>query len=214
MKLEITKKQGGFINIYFKDKHMQEYYHPIFDENGELFSIGMYWSDYCKVFLNRNDCYYATELKNHLKGLNKIYGEAIIIDYSFKGIDFDLSPKHRTYEIGEQTDLYGDIFSSFVEAMSVLRITDNTIVDEINIVIMFPLNKKQKRIRTNVPRGLRHEVFKRDNYTCVECGAKKEDGATLHIDHIIPVSKGGSDEMNNLQTLCSDCNLNKSNLIQ
>lgn len=74
--------------------------------------------------------------------------------------------------------------------------------------------KKKPRQRTHIPRGLRHEVFKRDNYTCQECGATKEDGAKLHIDHIIPVSKGGKDELENLQTLCDKCNLNKSNLIQ
>ena len=73
---------------------------------------------------------------------------------------------------------------------------------------------KNKRRKTNIPRGLRHEVFKRDNYTCVECGARKSDGATLHVDHKIPVSKGGTDELSNLQTLCSDCNLNKSDVIQ
>lgn len=72
---------------------------------------------------------------------------------------------------------------------------------------------KKRRKRTHIPRGMRHEVFKRDNYTCVECGAKKDDGATLHVDHIIPVSRGGTDELSNLQTLCSDCNLNKSNMI-
>ena len=44
--------------------------------------------------------------------------------------------------------------------------------------------------------------------------SKKEDGVTLHIDHIIPVSKGGTDELSNLQTLCADCNLNKSDVIQ
>lgn len=60
---------------------------------------------------------------------------------------------------------------------------------------------KNKRRKTNIPRGLRHEVFKRDNYRCVECGASKDDGATLHIDHIIPVSKGGTDELSNLQTV-------------
>ena len=75
-------------------------------------------------------------------------------------------------------------------------------------------NKSKKRKRTHIPRGLRHEVFKRDNYTCVECGARKDDGATLHVDHKIPVSKGGTDELSNLQTLCSDCNLNKSDVIQ
>ena len=74
--------------------------------------------------------------------------------------------------------------------------------------------KKKTRQRTHIPRGLRHEVFKRDNYTCQECGATKKDGAKLHIDHIIPVSQGGTDELDNLQTLCDKCNLNKSNLIQ
>ena len=47
-----------------------------------------------------------------------------------------------------------------------------------------------------------------------ECGASKDDGATLHVDHKIPVSKGCTDELSNLQTLCSDCNLNKSDVIQ
>ena len=77
-------------------------------------------------------------------------------------------------------------------------------------------NSKRRgtRKRSGVPRGRRHEVFKRDGYRCVECGARKEDGATLHVDHIIPVSKGGTDELDNLQTLCSDCNLNKSDVIQ
>ena len=78
----------------------------------------------------------------------------------------------------------------------------------------FKKESKPKRRRTHIPKGMRHEVFKRDNYTCCECGARKSDGATLHIDHKIPVSKGGSDELDNLQTLCSDCNLNKSDVIQ
>lgn len=73
---------------------------------------------------------------------------------------------------------------------------------------------KSKRKRTRIPRGMRHEVFKRDDYKCVECGASKDDGATLHVDHKVPVSKGGTDELDNLQTLCSDCNLNKSDVIQ
>ena len=64
--------------------------------------------------------------------------------------------------------------------------------------------------RKPIPGVLRHEVFKRDGYMCVECGATKQDGR-LHVDHIIPVSQGGSNELSNLQTLCEDCNLAKSN---
>lgn len=79
---------------------------------------------------------------------------------------------------------------------------------------IFNKSNKSNRRRTHVPKGLRHEVFKRDGYKCVECGASKDDGAELHVDHIIPVSQGGSDELSNLQTLCKDCNLNKSDLIR
>ena len=60
--------------------------------------------------------------------------------------------------------------------------------------------------RQPIPRQLRHQVFLNDGYRCRECGASKEDGATLEIDHIIPVAKGGTNDISNLQTLCKECN--------
>lgn len=59
--------------------------------------------------------------------------------------------------------------------------------------------------REHIPARLRHEVFKRDNYRCRECGATNKE-TTLEIDHIVPVSKGGSNSLSNLQTLCKKCN--------
>ena len=59
--------------------------------------------------------------------------------------------------------------------------------------------------REHIPARLRHEVFKRDNYRCRECGATNKE-TTLEIDHIVPVSKGGTNNINNLQTLCKACN--------
>ena len=56
--------------------------------------------------------------------------------------------------------------------------------------------------RSPINTTLRHEVFKKDGYRCVECGALE----MLEVDHIIPVSQGGSDELDNLQTLCRTCN--------
>lgn len=61
--------------------------------------------------------------------------------------------------------------------------------------------------------SLRYDVFTRDHYRCCICGASQKDGITLHVDHIIPVSKGGKTVMSNLQTLCDRCNLGKSNKI-
>jgi hypothetical protein len=55
-------------------------------------------------------------------------------------------------------------------------------------------------------------VLARDKWKCLSCGrSAREDGVLLEVDHIIPRSKGGSDEMSNLQTLCKKCNLGKSN---
>lgn len=64
--------------------------------------------------------------------------------------------------------------------------------------------------RNPIPKNIRHEVFVKDGYRCVECGATNKE-ARLHVDHILPVSQGGSDELRNLQTLCQECNLGKSN---
>jgi hypothetical protein len=62
---------------------------------------------------------------------------------------------------------------------------------------------------------LRFKVMLRDNFTCQHCGASpaKQLGVELHIDHITPWSKGGETTLENLQTLCSSCNLGKSNII-
>jgi HNH endonuclease len=56
------------------------------------------------------------------------------------------------------------------------------------------------------------QVLARDSWICKSCGrSPKADGVTLHVDHILPRSKGGTDGLDNLQTLCAKCNLGKSN---
>lgn len=62
---------------------------------------------------------------------------------------------------------------------------------------------------------LRFLVMKRDNFKCCICGASpaKDPTIELHIDHVIPWSKGGETNIDNLQTLCSKYNLGKSDII-
>lgn len=50
-------------------------------------------------------------------------------------------------------------------------------------------------------------VFRRDNYRCVFCGISSR----LEVDHIVPWSAGGSDDLDNLRTLCHWCNTERSN---
>jgi Homing endonuclease associated repeat/HNH endonuclease len=62
---------------------------------------------------------------------------------------------------------------------------------------------------------LRWRVLQRDNFKCCACGASPAItlGVELHVDHIHPWSGGGETIFENLQTLCSNCNLGKSNLL-
>lgn len=66
----------------------------------------------------------------------------------------------------------------------------------------------------NINLRLRFKVLLRDNFKCRICGASpaKDPGVELHVDHIVPWSKGGETVIDNLQTLCSKCNLGKSDL--
>jgi hypothetical protein len=59
--------------------------------------------------------------------------------------------------------------------------------------------------RAAIPERVRHEVWRRDRGTCVECGSR----GRLEFDHIIPVSRGGSNTPRNIELRCEPCNRRK-----
>lgn len=63
--------------------------------------------------------------------------------------------------------------------------------------------------RKALSKKTRFEIFKRDEFICQYCGSHPP-AVILHVDHIIPVKEGGGNEMDNLITSCSSCNLGKS----
>ena len=66
----------------------------------------------------------------------------------------------------------------------------------------------------------RNEILERNGFTCHQCGAGAGDPdpfnpqrkVRLHVDHIIPLTQGGTDDDDNLRTLCSSCNQGRSNV--
>ena len=69
----------------------------------------------------------------------------------------------------------------------------------------------EKNTRKTIPLNIRWVVLKKNNYTCVKCGQSpaKNNDVELEIDHILPVAKGGNNDIENLQTLCRECNQGK-----
>ena len=63
----------------------------------------------------------------------------------------------------------------------------------------------QSRRRHTISDDVKLFVWQRDNGRCVKCGSNKN----LEFDHIIPISKGGSNTKRNIQLLCENCNRTK-----
>lgn len=80
----------------------------------------------------------------------------------------------------------------------------------------YPINNNTKivhRTKREISDRLRFQILMRDGFTCKTCGRSpmNEMGVKLHVDHIIPWSKGGETVPENLETKCEQCNLGKGN---
>lgn len=65
--------------------------------------------------------------------------------------------------------------------------------------------------RKKIGKRLRFEILKRDGFRCRYCGATPVT-SLLHVDHVVPVAEGGTNDPANLVAACSGCNLGKSDV--
>ncbi len=96
----------------------------------------------------------------------------------------------------------------FVEFINSEEIeTEKTLETKIEVA---PRHKTKRDINWR----LRFLVMRKDNFKCVACGRNPatDPEIVLHVDHILAWDKGGETVYENLQTLCSVCNIGKSNL--
>lgn len=83
---------------------------------------------------------------------------------------------------------------------------------EFTVAMRYARRLVAKRGRSEAKTGKlsrRFRVFKRDGYRCQMCGRDSASGAKLEVDHKSPRSRGGSNDLSNLWTLCFDCNRGK-----
>jgi Homing endonuclease associated repeat/HNH endonuclease len=104
--------------------------------------------------------------------------------------------------------------SEDVSAQNSVSVPENTRVEPgPGVQVEFKVSSKKTPRGINVK--LRFTVLQGDRFRCRSCGASpaRNPDIELHVDHIIPWSKGGETETKNLQTLCSTCNFGKSNAV-
>ena len=152
-------------------------------------NIFLYWHNYYKKYY-KDIC---LKLKTLIKG---IFVKKIIKGYKYYylvyrkngKITFDYYGKKRPKSILTEINLR-------INLKKKLRLLEPTLQS-------FRIIKRPGR------RFNRFEILERDKFTCQYCG-KTADEVKLDIDHIIPLSKGGSNTNDNLITSCEKCNCQK-----
>ena len=103
---------------------------------------------------------------------------------------------------------YGTFFGGLSNlAKRIVEVQDGTLSET---ELYRPRKPKRSRNRA-VSLKLRTAVLKRDGHRCVKCGAdpSQDKSVRLEVDHIIPVARGGTSTLGNLQALCWECNQGK-----
>lgn len=156
-----------------------------------------------KDFRNKRTAMTAQEIKRHNVKLgidNKVLG---LPEVNPMPIEKDLLSLKKKYQSLSKDQRYTlpVIFDILMKEMEL----------PYNFRDILKLAKDYKKNKPTIPAKLRLKILKRDNHTCQICGAKAPE-VQVHIDHIIPLSRGGLTEEKNLRILCKDCNLGKSDL--
>lgn len=116
---------------------------------------------------------------------------------------------------------YGDL-EELVEKGEVSKLDAEDIIEQLKLWGILPIDSEGNDIngtanRKYGPRSIsnskRYDVLRRDKFQCVLCGASGSEG-NLEVDHIVPVSRGGSDDIGNLRCLCFRCNRGKHSKIE
>lgn len=196
-------------------------------------TFGKYYSS---TFLRRFGSWLKAQEKAGLQkskqqANNKIPEDDLFNNLEEVWVKFGRQP--RFSEMTQQNSKYSGYaysrrFGSWLNALKVFVALINKEKDDSTLAtILEPVSKisvtekteltKQiavRRTSREVNWRLRFIVMKRDNFKCTKCGRSPatDPQIILHVDHIKAWANGGETILENLQTLCSKCNIGKSNL--
>jgi hypothetical protein len=123
--------------------------------------------------------------------------------------------RHDLYTSGSRfsSSLYEQRFGTWRRALEAFVVFANA--SDAPAARVAKTSKVHRRSSLRQPsEGLRFKVMRRDHFRCLQCGASpaKDGSVDLHVDHVVPWSRGGETILDNLRTLCAKCNLGKGHL--
>lgn len=131
------------------------------------------------------------------------------------GKDLDKTAGHSQFSLGTYEKRFGSwnqALEAFIEYINGASEKNNEKTNEVQPARSQKQDSRQTSRKINW--RMRAKILIRDNCICKMCGASpaKDSSVVLHVDHIKPWTKGGETILENLQTLCSKCNIGKSDL--
>ena len=183
----------------------QPVYEDYVDAFDEVLNI---WDSGCKYYLD-----HCLIWKSHRTDLYKAMRDTVIQN-NYEMFEFIFSRNQTRYH-QQNYQRYAYTVQN-TDKILTFTLTDMfNICDELEEIDYETTRTKYyaKNQRKFMTKELKEKIKKRDNYTCQICGKYMPDEVGLHIDHKIPIVKGGKSVESNLWVLCDKCNLSKGKKI-
>ncbi len=107
-------------------------------------------------------------------------------------------------QLSELLGIYKKTFISWCANQRFMYEED--IFDEVQDFLNNYITKRLYAVDVRLWKRIASQIFSRDGYKCAYCGIT---GGKLEVDHVVPISKGGSNDLSNLTTACQKCNRQK-----
>lgn len=161
------------------------------------------WESYSFTFQSPTQ-YFPISFNRGISRLITIFAVLYPLFDAFNSVEMGEPVEEVTHQLSEMLEKYKDWYLAGK--------SEKEDEEEIQAIAIETANLPELDSYSFIRAGLWWEVLARDNWTCCSCKrSAQKHSVVLHVDHIIPRSKGGTNNRSNLQTLCIKCNLGKSN---
>lgn len=153
--------------------------------------------------------------KNEINSFNKITQSELIFEYFKDRPNKEIEhPEIVDYVVNKYKQLTGKIMRDPDRAIRKLYSEGKLIKIKKGVYMYDPEYKGFNKNKNLFTSKQKKEILEKGEYRCSICGLGKENGEELHVDHIIPLDKGGQNIIENGQILCSKHNFLKKNFNQ